>query len=338
MADISIIIPVYNKGPALCGCLDSVLGQSFRDFECILIDDGSTDDSPGICDRYAAADRRVRVLHKPNGGVSSARNAGIGLAEGRFLFFCDADDTLPADALQKLLPSADDFDSQLIVGDIDHILIDTAKNTLQSTKGYNRSYCQISTDDAEALYSFWLRNNMLSACGKLFVRQIVTENGLRFDPGLVVMEDYAFVIDYLSHCRRLYMIPDVVYRYISWTSESIAAKRSRRDFFFDILLVSDKLTRYLSAIPLDDPEKFHKKSIYPTLRLAYDVLWTIETPNFSARRRKYKRIKQAVSDKTFQKMLIHFKKDFKRADHICLRAKSVWALVCLNGLRKLFKH
>ena len=106
MATVSIIIPVYNAEHTLERCVDSVLGQEFTDFELLLVDDGSSDGSPALCDRYAAQDSRVRVIHKENGGVSAARNAAMDLAEGEFLQFLDSDDWITPDATKLLLRSA----------------------------------------------------------------------------------------------------------------------------------------------------------------------------------------------------------------------------------------
>ena len=92
---VSIIIPIYNSEQYLGKCIDSVLKQTFTDFELLLINDGSTDSSGKICDEYALKDARVRVFHKENGGVSAARNTGIKAAKGKYVTFVDADDTLP---------------------------------------------------------------------------------------------------------------------------------------------------------------------------------------------------------------------------------------------------
>lgn len=89
---ISIIVPVYNVEPYLEQCIDSILNQSFRDFELILVDDGSPDRCGEICDRYAAADDRIRVIHQKNGGVSAARNAGMEVSKGKYIVFVDSDD------------------------------------------------------------------------------------------------------------------------------------------------------------------------------------------------------------------------------------------------------
>ena len=99
---ISVIVPVYRAQELLRTCTDSILGQSLRDLELILVEDGSPDESGALCDAIAREDPRVRVLHKPNGGVSSARNEGLKLATGEYIAFCDADDTFELHALETM--------------------------------------------------------------------------------------------------------------------------------------------------------------------------------------------------------------------------------------------
>ena len=97
---ISIIVPIYNVERYLCECIDSIIAQTFVDWELLLIDDGSTDNSRLICEDYASKDKRIRVTHKPNGGVSSARNLGLDHAQGEYLTFVDADDWIDKDNLE----------------------------------------------------------------------------------------------------------------------------------------------------------------------------------------------------------------------------------------------
>ncbi len=107
MPKISIIIPVYNTEQYLRRCVDSVLAQTFTDFECILIDDGSSDNCPAICDEYAEKDCRIRVIHQENQGQAAARNAGIEVAEGKWLLFCDSDDQYNGNELSRFLEVID---------------------------------------------------------------------------------------------------------------------------------------------------------------------------------------------------------------------------------------
>jgi len=108
MPKISIIIPVYNSSKYISKCIESILNQTEADFEVLLIDDGSLDGSGNICDRYAVIDSRIRVFHKQNGGVSSARNLGLDNALGEMIFFIDSDDTVDKDYLEKLMIKSDE--------------------------------------------------------------------------------------------------------------------------------------------------------------------------------------------------------------------------------------
>ena len=113
-AKISVIMPVYNAGRYLRGAIDSVLAQTFRDFELILVDDGATDGSGAVCDEYAAKDARVRVKHGRNGGICASRNAGMDLARGEWLAFCDHDDCMEPDLLEQALRAAGGADCNLV--------------------------------------------------------------------------------------------------------------------------------------------------------------------------------------------------------------------------------
>lgn len=104
---VSVIVPVYNVREYLRQCVDSVINQSYRDLEIILVDDGSTDDSGMMCDEYARNDDRITVIHKPNGGLSDARNAGIEVATGKYIYFLDGDDSITPDALGNLVQFAE---------------------------------------------------------------------------------------------------------------------------------------------------------------------------------------------------------------------------------------
>lgn len=114
---VSIIVPVYNAEASLRRCVESVLGQEYADFELILGDDGSRDGSGALCDSFAAADSRVRVLHKENSGVSDTRNQAIAMARGRYLQFLDADDWITPNATKLLVRTAEEHQCDLVVSD-----------------------------------------------------------------------------------------------------------------------------------------------------------------------------------------------------------------------------
>ena len=116
---VSVIVPIYNVEKYLAECVDSILGQTFQDMEIILVDDGSLDSSSQMADDYAVRDQRVKVIHKENGGLSSARNAGMKIARGEYIYFCDSDDYISLDAIEILYETAtkNDLDMVLFNGD-----------------------------------------------------------------------------------------------------------------------------------------------------------------------------------------------------------------------------
>ncbi|MCQ2104267.1 MAG: glycosyltransferase [Fibrobacter sp.] len=114
---VSIVIPVYNSAKYLRECLDSICNQSFKDWEIVAVDDGSPDESPAILDEYAARDSRIRVIHKPNGGVSAARNDGLAAAIGEYVLFVDSDDWLEADALRNMFEASESGKADVVITD-----------------------------------------------------------------------------------------------------------------------------------------------------------------------------------------------------------------------------
>lgn len=163
---ISIIVPVYNVEDYLHECIDSILNQSYRDLEIILVDDGSPDNSPKICDEYAKKDSRIKVIHKKNGGLSSARNAGLDLATGTFIGFIDSDDWIEPDMYKNLISAIKENNCQLACCGRNRVI----KNQ------YKKQFClnkPLVMTGEEGLENILLNQNMdTSACDKLFYKNI----------------------------------------------------------------------------------------------------------------------------------------------------------------------
>lgn len=217
---ISIIIPAYNVAGYLEPCLDSMLAQTFSDFEIVVVDDGSTDDTPQICDRYAEKDSRITVIHKKNEGVSIARNTGVEIAKGKYFLFFDGDDFAEPETCEELYALAEERQADTIL------------------YGYHRYNAGVITETSypifpEGLYegeaivpqlvsrfvgfswegiNQWLRREKNGlyvenpALWRAMVSaRIIRENGLLFDKNLRVGEDTVFISDYLSCSRRCYV-------------------------------------------------------------------------------------------------------------------------------------
>lgn len=186
---ISIIVPVYNTERFLADCINSILIQTYKDFELILIDDGSSDSSPKICDTFALKDDRIKVFHIKNGGVSRARNVGISVATGKYLMFCDSDDLVNEHWCEYLLHYITDNPNKLVISEWERF---------QGNEGVpiviNR---ELNTENMSFYEIFKLRVSG-SVCNKIFRSDIVKENGLLFNKEIPVGEDAIFVSEYYS--------------------------------------------------------------------------------------------------------------------------------------------
>ena len=194
---VSCIIPVYNTEKYLPRCIESVLAQTFVDWEMLLIDDGSTDASGSICDEYAAKDERIRVFHKENGGISSARNVGLNYAQGEWIFFVDSDDSLPKTSLESLLSRSSD--ANIIAGGFFFVLGgDKIVETLKEPKFISRDL------DRKIPTAY-----MATVWGKLFKRKICP----MFDERVRFAEDTLFILSCVRETDRIKLVDDTVYTY-----------------------------------------------------------------------------------------------------------------------------
>ncbi len=201
---ITIIVPVFKAEKYLLRCIDSIFAQSFTDFELLLIDDGSPDNCGTICDEYAARDSRVRVFHKDNGGVSSARNLGIAHATGKWITFIDADDYVHPEFLSSLYSM---HDADLIVGSFQLVGTDEKWDGLLEDCFYDK----VSFEKKIADFSLSL--NFHTPWGKLFRREIIVDNNLVFNEKISAGEDALFILNYLIYTNTLRLSKDAYYFY-----------------------------------------------------------------------------------------------------------------------------
>lgn len=201
---VSVIIPVFNAEKSLNLCISSILSQTLKNFELLLIDDGSTDSSYTICRRYELKDNRVKVLHKENSGVSSARNLGIEKAKGTYLFFCDADDYCDNQILEKLSAYSED----LIIGGVQYY-------GLQNDSIIYDNICYEYDKIGECLQKHLMDDLLRTPWGKLFKSEIIHQNNLYYDINMHIGEDTYFVHNYLFYCKNIRFINHSGYFYYS---------------------------------------------------------------------------------------------------------------------------
>ena len=222
MSKVSIIVPVYKTANTLSRCIESIQQQDYADFELILIDDGSPDRSGEICDEYAEKDQRIKVIHKPNGGVSSARNAGLDAATGEYIVFVDSDDYVTETYLSDLLVDGYDF---VIAGYIE-----------ENVDGVRRRVVRASADVREISFNPEDQYKVLSSgytiygsWSKLYKRSIIEKNNIKFDINNCMGEDTMFSSDYLVHCKSFRIIEQTPYIYVRYgNSTTLSTTISKR--------------------------------------------------------------------------------------------------------------
>lgn len=257
---VSIIVPVYNAEKTLERCVRSLIEQTYSNIEIILVNDGSKDDSLSICRQFEKNDNRVIVVDKPNGGVSSARNAGLDIANGEFVMFCDSDD----------------FVSNMIV---ELMVKKYSPNNLLMCE-FKRFMNEISinevTDDNTKIELIYLRksefikywnNGIGSPTTKLFDNRVITKYSIRFPLELNLGEDLLFVVEYLSHIKgNIQLLPIPLYYYKVDQTDTLSnsvPSLSQTCFFYDKLMeyfsklnvVTDECRRILCITIMRDLEK-----------------------------------------------------------------------------------
>lgn len=258
MVKISVIVPIYNVESYLSQCIDSVLCQTCRDFELILVDDGSPDRCPEICDEYAAKDQRIRVIHKKNGGLSDARNAGLDTARGKYVFFLDGDDTIEPELLQIAASHMEDG-LDMVAFDYRHVFADGTKENKPYLE--HGVFAMESIADREKFIHQILLTYKIGweACTRMFVRAQIEEYGLRFaDNREIFAEDLYFCLCYCAHVNKVACLDACLYNYRQHEA-SIMANQKRKSNINRINELGKAVLKYLQQF--DDckrlVENFH---------------------------------------------------------------------------------
>ena len=209
MSQISVVVPIYKVEKYLCRCVDSILAQTFTDFELILIDDGSPDNCGAICDEYALKDARVRVIHQENRGVSVARNSGLQAANGKYIAFVDSDDYVAKDYLEVLITSMTDTNADIAVCSFTEVAEDTS------------DFVSVS-DKACLPVEFQANDKMIALCNsdqitnylwnKLYKKDLFNE--IRFPVNVAFWEDAAIMYRLFDLCEKVVFIDKTLYFYV----------------------------------------------------------------------------------------------------------------------------
>lgn len=246
----SVIIPVYEAEASVGRCVDSWLAQTGKDLEVILVDDGSTDGSGEICDAYARQDRRVRVIHQKNAGVSAARNAGIEAAGGEFLLFTDSDDYVEKDYLEKMGRCQRSTGADLVLCGFHH-LYDGADilKIPRCTDAFELS------GHAEDFLHLYEKSFLNMPWNKLYKRSLAG----RFDTSLSLGEDLLFNLDYLRRCRKIAVLAKPLCCYIQEEQKLTLSSGKRQDRLKLARRICEETERFYREVCAEENEECRQK-------------------------------------------------------------------------------
>ena len=217
--DLSIIVPVYNGGKYLKKCINNILEQTYKDFELIIINDGSTDDTKAICDSLANIDDRVKFIHKKNEGVSIARNTGLEVAKGKYIGFVDCDDSIDKNMYKVMIENMQKQDTDCVMCSFMSVFDDREEKNLfedaEKKIEKNKFKEDLTLKMISPINEDGSSNNIImgSIWRCLFKKEILDKNNLIFDKELKYSEDLIFVLEYLEVCKSIYITNDIFYFY-----------------------------------------------------------------------------------------------------------------------------
>lgn len=271
MPFLSIIVPIFNIEKYLPLCIESILKQSYNDYELILVDDGSPDGCPNICDQYAKYDNRIKVIHKKNGGLSDARNAGIEIAKGEYVLFIDGDDYMKDTTLEKVMNA---FNSNK---DLDMLICPLIK-TYPSGKEII-DYLPLESenqliDQKEMLAKMAISKTPFWGAGKnIYRHSIIKEKNIYFQNDLIGAEDCEFFMKYIRFCQKFYLVNIPVVHYRLEREGSITNVMSRSAIMGQLHVFYDNFYIYKYEKPYVDSKMqvFFAQKFANTVSLLYHL-------------------------------------------------------------------
>lgn len=256
MPKASIIVPMYNCQDTIVRCVDSLILQSEKDIEIILVDDGSKDNTLKICREKSKTDNRIIIFSKENGGVSSARNYGIKNATGDFLLFCDSDDTVETNWCEKLLENSSE--EVLSICGYNRYINEQYNNsvTIQSDEAFI---------DSKDFLSIGYGIQLGSTCNKCFSRNIVLNNELFFDETTSFEEDVIFVLTYIRFVKKISIHNECLYNYF-FRENSLISKSKNYDeaFIMKVYNLAKDVIMFLNG-DFSKYEKVHYNAVFSSL-------------------------------------------------------------------------
>lgn len=245
---ISVIVPVYNVEKYLKQCIESIINQTYKNLEIILVDDGSTDNSGSLCDDYAAKDTRIKVIHKENGGLSDARNAGLDICTGDFIGFVDSDDWLELNMYEVMLKN-------ILVNNCD--IVSCGHYVEYKNKNYKAYFKNKIIKKSDIVKDYYAENNVFYAPWMRLYKKYIWKS-LRFPKGKIYEDVFVFLDSFLE-AEKIVSISDCLYHYRQRKSSTMGRKFDKRQL--DLIEGHEKNLKMISKISNDCIQKGKKEKL-----------------------------------------------------------------------------
>lgn len=282
---ISVIVPIYNMEKYIRKCVDSVINQTYKNCEIILVDDGSTDNCPEICEEYAQKDDRVVVIHKKNGGLSSARNAGLEVCKGEYIAFVDSDDFIEPNYLEYMYKKSKEQNADIVICGINWI---DEKNNCIKSKEFRIENAVLKDDNVFSCFYQRYNGAIIPAWNKLYKKNIFAD--VRFVQGKI-NEDIFVCIGALNNAKVVVTVEEKLYNYLQRNNSISNSKNGEKSF--------DLVDAYRSILNVRKDFKYKSKSVADLLNSEVCV---------------YRNVK---NDKNLAAKIIEvFNQDYKKYGHL----------------------
>lgn len=235
MIEFSVIIPIYNTEKYLARCINSIINQTYKKMELILVDDGSTDNSKKICDKFARNYKMIKVVHQKNKGVSAARNVGLKLASNEYIVFVDSDDWIEKETLENLY-------NVIKHNEIDCIVSNLKEKVRKKVTNKN----QIQTWEKE-IEKLIITEKINSPVNKVYRNSIIKSNNIKFDEEISIGEDLLFNIEYFINSKKIYILNKKLYHYEISNNNSLTRKY-KKDKYEQLMYVNNRIEKITHSL------------------------------------------------------------------------------------------
>lgn len=302
---VSIIVPVYNAENHLEKCVDSILNQTYKNIEVILINDGSSDNSGVICQNLAKKDNRIKVVHQVNQGPSASRNTGIKYSNGKYIQFVDSDDCIDINMTYKLVSQMNENIHLTICG---YKIIQKLKDEFKAIERIPQNSKVFSKNDfLKSFGKFYFERLINSPCNKLYNANIIKDYNVYFPENINMGEDLLFNLEYIKYCENISVINESLYIYQKHENNSLTSSY-KTEFFNTQRFLFNKVKKFLIKLKVYDEENKEFLGRLYTYRIidAFQNLYH-DNSNLTVKEIESK-IETIVNDKTVRDCIVYFKK------------------------------